>query len=135
MLSDQKPAETSTGQPQDIIEDEGFWNPNRVRLLAMSVIFMSFLLLAGFGMVVYKLIEKTLTLETPRAEKQLEAPAKPLDVSTKAIDFTLKLEGFKITNMNQSGKWLTLHLEKPASSEIWIVDTGKGVIKTRIQIK
>ncbi len=143
MLSDQRSGKGTQGTPPDtdenartqnvIDEEQGFWNPQRVRLLAGAVIFMSFLMLAGFGLLIYKMVEKTLTIQAKKepANKTIT----PLSAGGLPIDFTIDLNGFNIRHMSQSGRYITLHLEKTGSRELWVIDRTAKSVKQVIRLK
>lgn len=131
----EKIEEKQTGNENPSTEDPGFWTPSRVRLLAMSVIFMSFLLLAGFGAVVYKLIEKTLTIDAASKSKPVQQQEKLLTATSLDADFSIHLNGFQIRHISQTGKYITLHVVKDATAELWVIDSNSKTIKQKIELK
>lgn len=134
MLSDQQPQTPLADNQQDIQEAPEFWNPRRVRMLAGSVVVMSGMLLVGFGLVIYKLVEKTLLLgNTPPALGEAaigEGEAQP----GRGLGFTIDLKGYQIKNISHSADTITLHVAKGNSQQLWVVDRASKVVKQVIEL-
>ncbi len=114
-------------QSTRIAQESTFWNPLRVRMLIAAIIIMAFLLLLGFGLVVYKLIEKALV----KQENQTKVTQNVEQVPTFEID----LQGYQIKHLAQSGNTLTLHVMKEQSQELWLIDSYSKKIKKIIKLK
>lgn len=123
----------SKAQPTEIAQDNAFWNPQRVRLLGGSIIIMSFLLILGFALVVYKLIEKAL-VNQPQTINLSKNDTIKLQSTTLKPAFELDLNGYEIKQMSSSGKLLTLHVVRGNEAQLWIIDSTAKKIKKIIQL-
>jgi len=110
-----------------IAQESTFWNPLRVRMLIAAIIIMAFLLLLGFGLVVYKLIEKALV----KQENQTTLT----ENINKTPTFEIDLKGYQIKHIAQSGNIVTLHVIKGQSQQLWFIDSYSKKIKKIIKLK
>lgn len=133
MSKNEKPQQEEATKDQEIRQENDFWNPKRVRMLGASIIFMSFLLILGFGMVVYKLIEKSLVSQSSTVSQTAVDPSKML-IQNSSPSFEIDLKGYEINQMSISGKILTLHVKNGEKAQIWIIDTTAKKLKKIIQL-
>ena len=122
------------GQEPEVNEAPDFWTPSRVRLLAGSIIIMSFLLLLGFGLVVYKLIEKAMVNNSVAAQQPANSLV-TLSHKDSGKHFKIDLQGYKIKDLESNGRLITLHVVKDGKAQIWIVDSSEKKIKSIIEIE
>ena len=134
MLKNETPQTKEAQNDQEIADTNDFWNPRRVRMLAAAVIFMWFLLILGFGLVVYKFIEKVLvsSAKAPVASEQQD-PLK-LQNTSLAPAFEIDLNGFEIKHISQSGSTITLHVVRGNEAQIWIIDSSAKRVKKIIKL-
>lgn len=123
-----------SGPDLEVTEQSDFWTPSRVRLLAGSIIIMSFLLLLGFGLVVYKLIEKAM-VNTPPSAQHSASPVVTLSHKNSVKHFKIDLQGYKIRDLESNGRLITLHVVRDGKAQIWIVDSSEKKIKSIIEIE
>ena len=133
MEEKQKNENQKTEQPNPT-DAPDFWTPGRVRMLAGSVVFMSFLLLLGFGMVVYKLIEKAMVPSTTTLSQPANAIVTLTDQDSRK-HFKIDLNGYKIKDLESNGRLITLHVEKAGKGQIWIIDSSEKTIKSIVELQ
>ncbi len=122
------------GQGPGVNEVPDFWTPSRVRMLASSIIIMSFLLLLGFGLVVYKLIEKAMVNNSVAVQQPVNSLV-TLSHKDSRKHFKIDLQGYKIKDLESNGRLITLHVVRDGKAQIWIVDSSEKKIKSIIEIE
>ncbi len=132
-MEEKQKNKNDSGQNLEANEPSDFWTPSRVRLLAGSIIIMSFLLLLGFGLVVYKLIEKAMVNNQPVAQQPASSVV-TLSHKDSVKHFKIDLQGYKIQDLQSNGRLITLHVEKDGKVQIWIVDGSEKKIKSIIEV-
>ena len=133
-MEEKQKDKNDTSQEQDANDAPDFWTPSRVRLLAGSIIVMSFLLLLGFGLVVYKLIEKAMVNNSPAAKPSASSLV-TLSHKDTVKHFKIDLQGYQIKDLESNGRLITLHVEKDGKAQIWFVDGSEKKIKSIIEIE
>ena len=133
-MEEKQKNKNESGQDLEVTEQSDFWTPSRVRLLAGSIIIMSFLLLLGFGLVVYKLIEKAMVNNPPAAQHPASSVV-TLSHKDTVKHFKIDLQGYKIRDLESNGRLITLHVVRDGKAQIWIVDSSEKKIKSIIEIE
>lgn len=115
-------------------QEPTFWTESRVRLLAGSIIIMSFLLMLGFGLVIYKVIEKSLTSNAHLSPSNTK-PIPTLKAANARKRLEVNLEGYKVKEVSSNGRLITLEVEKAGQMQIWVIDSSEKTIKSIIDVK
>lgn len=128
MLENEETDKNKTTDDAAAVSD--FWTPARQKMLGLSIIIMAVILVIGFGLVFYKIMQRSLSAskapETAIVKTAEQLRPKPA--------FELNLDGYEIKHFTQSGNKLSIYVEKQQKTQIWMIDTTAKKIYRIIDI-
>lgn len=122
------------------LEPEHMWSNPRVRALVMLIITMFIVLMAGIGVLIYKISQRAINDDDTADGQGPSIPMLSLGSETGSVKsetgakpklLNLEMNGYIIEKLSTTGKFLTLYVTKDQAKEIWIIDvSGNKIYKT-----